>query len=135
MRRPDGVRTLTGVTGLARSSGIRRTAALALLLGLAALLVSVTGATRLERADLILDRPPFNIVRMAQRPQISAVIDELDHNDAVRVIVHDCRPVARPACGRVQWVNIGNCTPLWVLRDGTQLLQRWTKSGPAENVF
>lgn len=40
-----------------------------------------------ERADLILDRPPFNIVRMPQRPQISAVIDELDHNDAVRVIV------------------------------------------------
>ncbi len=39
------------------------------------------------RADLILDRPPFNIVRMNQRPQISAVIDELDHDDRVRVIV------------------------------------------------
>lgn len=40
-----------------------------------------------ERADLVLDRPPFNIIRMSQRPQISAVIDELDHDDRVRVIV------------------------------------------------
>lgn len=40
-----------------------------------------------ERADLILDRPPLNIVRMPQRPQIAAVIDELDHDDRVRVIV------------------------------------------------
>ncbi len=40
-----------------------------------------------QRADIILDRPPFNIIRMPQRPQISAVIDELDHDDRVRVIV------------------------------------------------
>jgi len=40
-----------------------------------------------KRANIILDRPPFNIVRMAQRPQIAAVIDELDHDDRVRVIV------------------------------------------------
>ena len=40
-----------------------------------------------ERADLILDRPPLNIIRMPQRPQIAAVIDELDHDDRVRVIV------------------------------------------------
>lgn len=39
------------------------------------------------RADIVLDRPPFNIVRMPQRPQIAAVIDELDHDDRVRVIV------------------------------------------------
>lgn len=38
-------------------------------------------------ADLVLDRPPFNIIRMAQRPQLAAVIDELDHDDRVRVIV------------------------------------------------
>jgi 2-oxoglutaroyl-CoA hydrolase len=40
-----------------------------------------------QRADIILDRPPFNIIRRPQRPQISAVIDELDHDDRVRVIV------------------------------------------------
>ncbi|MGZ0186888.1 MAG: enoyl-CoA hydratase/isomerase family protein [Alphaproteobacteria bacterium] len=40
-----------------------------------------------KRADLILDRAPFNIVRMPQRPQMAAVIDELDHDDRVRVIV------------------------------------------------
>lgn len=40
-----------------------------------------------QRGDLILDRPPFNIVRMPQRPQIAAVIDELDHDDRVRVVV------------------------------------------------
>lgn len=40
-----------------------------------------------ERADLVLDRPPFNIVRMPQRPQIAAVIDELDQDERVRVIV------------------------------------------------
>ncbi len=40
-----------------------------------------------ERADIVLDRPPFNIVRMPQRPQIAAVIDELDHDERVRIIV------------------------------------------------
>lgn len=39
------------------------------------------------RADLVLDRAPLNIIRMPQRPQIAAVIDELDHDDRVRVIV------------------------------------------------
>lgn len=40
-----------------------------------------------SRADIVLDRPPFNIVRMAQRPQLSAVFDELDQDSRVRVIV------------------------------------------------
>ena len=40
-----------------------------------------------ERADLILHRPPLNIIRMPQRPQIAAVIDELDQDHRVRVIV------------------------------------------------
>lgn len=40
-----------------------------------------------ERADIVLDRAPFNIIRMPQRPQMAAVIDELDHDDRVRVIV------------------------------------------------
>lgn len=42
---------------------------------------------RSERADIVLDRPPFNIVRMPQRPQLAAVIDELDKDARVRVIV------------------------------------------------
>ena len=40
-----------------------------------------------QRADIILNRPPFNIVSMRQRDQLSLVFDELDNNDAVRVIV------------------------------------------------
>ncbi|MEM9168085.1 MAG: enoyl-CoA hydratase/isomerase family protein [Pseudomonadota bacterium] len=40
-----------------------------------------------KRADIIFDRPPYNIVSMAQREQLSLVFDELDHDDAVRVIV------------------------------------------------
>ncbi len=40
-----------------------------------------------ERADIILDRPPLNIIRMAQRDQLAAVFNELDHDQRVRVIV------------------------------------------------
>lgn len=40
-----------------------------------------------QRADIVFDRPPYNIVTMRQRDQLSLVFDELDHNEAVRVIV------------------------------------------------
>lgn len=40
-----------------------------------------------ERADIILDRPPFNIVSMRQRDQLRLVIEALDENERVRVIV------------------------------------------------
>jgi len=40
-----------------------------------------------ERADIILDRPPFNIVSMMQREQLRLVFDALDQDDRVRVIV------------------------------------------------
>jgi 2-oxoglutaroyl-CoA hydrolase len=40
-----------------------------------------------ERADIVLDRPPLNIVSMPQRDQLSLVFDELDHDERVRVIV------------------------------------------------
>lgn len=40
-----------------------------------------------ERADIILDRPPFNIVSMLQREQLRLVFEALEHNDRVRVIV------------------------------------------------
>ena len=40
-----------------------------------------------ERADIILDRPPLNVVSMQEREQLAAVFGELDRNDAVRVIV------------------------------------------------
>jgi 2-oxoglutaroyl-CoA hydrolase len=39
------------------------------------------------RADVILDRPPFNIVSMPQRDQLRLVFEYLDLDDAVRVIV------------------------------------------------
>src|SRR6476646_139930 len=40
-----------------------------------------------ERADVILDRPPFNIVSMRQRDQLRLVFEALDEDAGVRVIV------------------------------------------------
>ncbi|MBT3533965.1 MAG: enoyl-CoA hydratase/isomerase family protein [Rhodospirillaceae bacterium] len=40
-----------------------------------------------ERADIILDRPPLNVIEMRQRDQLRLVFEELDADDRVRVIV------------------------------------------------
>ena len=40
-----------------------------------------------ERADIILDRPPLNVIEMPQRDQMRLVFEALDHDDRVRVIV------------------------------------------------
>jgi 2-oxoglutaroyl-CoA hydrolase len=40
-----------------------------------------------ERADIILDRPPFNIVSMPQRDQLRVVFEALDEDARIRVIV------------------------------------------------
>ena len=40
-----------------------------------------------ERADIILDRPPLNVIEMGQRDQLRMVFEELDADDRVRVIV------------------------------------------------
>jgi 2-oxoglutaroyl-CoA hydrolase len=40
-----------------------------------------------ERADVILDRPPFNIVEMPERDQLRLVFETLDDHPRVRVIV------------------------------------------------
>ena len=40
-----------------------------------------------QRADVILDRPPFNIIHMPQRDQMRLVFEALDENESVRVIV------------------------------------------------
>ena len=40
-----------------------------------------------ERADIVLQRPPFNIIAMGQRDQLRLVFESLDENPAVRVIV------------------------------------------------
>jgi 2-furoate---CoA ligase len=40
-----------------------------------------------ERADIILDRPPLNIVSMPQRDQLRLVFEALDQDDCVRIIV------------------------------------------------
>jgi 2-oxoglutaroyl-CoA hydrolase len=40
-----------------------------------------------ERADIILDRPPFNIISMPQRDQLRLTFEALDEDAAVRVIV------------------------------------------------
>src|SRR6202000_966384 len=40
-----------------------------------------------ERADIILNRPPFNVVSMPQRDQLRLVFEALDQDNRVRVIV------------------------------------------------
>ena len=40
-----------------------------------------------ERADVVLDRPPFNIISMPQRDQLRLVFEALDEDPKVRVIV------------------------------------------------
>jgi 2-oxoglutaroyl-CoA hydrolase len=40
-----------------------------------------------ERADIILDRPPFNIVSMPQRDQLRLVFEALDEDARVRIVV------------------------------------------------
>lgn len=40
-----------------------------------------------ERADIILDRGPFNIISMLQREQLRTVFEALDRHSGVRVIV------------------------------------------------
>ena len=40
-----------------------------------------------ERADIILDRPPFNLIVMPQRDQLRLVFEALDADPSVRVIV------------------------------------------------
>lgn len=40
-----------------------------------------------QRADIVLDRPPFNIVSMVQREQLRLVFEALDDDERVRVIV------------------------------------------------
>lgn len=40
-----------------------------------------------ERADIVLDRPPLNIISMRQREQLASVLPELDAHPGVRVIV------------------------------------------------
>ena len=40
-----------------------------------------------ERADIILDRPPLNVIEMPQREQLRLVFESLDEDPQVRVIV------------------------------------------------
>ncbi len=40
-----------------------------------------------ERADVILDRPPLNVISMPQRDQLRLVFEALDENGTVRIIV------------------------------------------------
>jgi 2-oxoglutaroyl-CoA hydrolase len=40
-----------------------------------------------ERADVILDRPPLNVISMPQRDQLRLIFEQLDDNPQVRIIV------------------------------------------------
>ncbi|HWD57393.1 MAG TPA: enoyl-CoA hydratase-related protein [Stellaceae bacterium] len=44
-------------------------------------------AAERERADVVLDRPPLNVIVMAQRDQLRAAFEALDADPRVRVIV------------------------------------------------
>ena len=48
---------------------------------------SVSVDVERERADIVLDRPPLNVISMPQRDQLRAVFEALDAHDGVRVIV------------------------------------------------
>ena len=48
---------------------------------------SVEIDTAQERADIVLHRPPFNIIAMPQRDQLRLVFEALDEDASVRVIV------------------------------------------------
>ena len=48
---------------------------------------SVHVDARRERADIVLSRPPFNVISMGQREQLRIVFEALDTDDRVRVIV------------------------------------------------
>jgi 2-oxoglutaroyl-CoA hydrolase len=47
--------------------------------------VAIDGAR--ERADIVLDRPPLNVIEMDERDQLRLVFDALDEDARVRVIV------------------------------------------------
>jgi len=40
-----------------------------------------------ERADIVLDRPPLNVIEMGQRDQLRLVFESLDDNSRIRIIV------------------------------------------------
>jgi len=40
-----------------------------------------------ERADVVLDRPPLNVIEMGQRDELRTVFEALDEDERVRVIV------------------------------------------------
>lgn len=40
-----------------------------------------------QRADIVLDRPPYNVISMLQREQLRLVFEALDANENVRIIV------------------------------------------------
>ena len=51
-------------------------------------MVSVSRSTPArERADIVLARPPMNIISMPQRDDLRRVFEALDEDDRVRVIV------------------------------------------------
>src|ERR1043165_6277161 len=43
--------------------------------------------TEHERADVVLDRPPLNVISMPQRDQLRIAFEALDAHELVRVIV------------------------------------------------
>jgi len=41
----------------------------------------------IDRADIILNRPPLNVISMPQRDQLRLVFEALDEDERVRIIV------------------------------------------------
>jgi 2-oxoglutaroyl-CoA hydrolase len=83
----DSIRMDQTLTGLARESYMSAAATFAdpRLATLDGFRVEFDPAR--ERADVILDRPPFNIISMPQRDQLRLVFEAIDEDARIRVIV------------------------------------------------
>ena len=62
----------------------------------------ITLDTSHERADIILQRPPLNVVTMPQREQLREAFEALDRDDRVRVIVFRAEGEHFSAGGNIQ---------------------------------
>lgn len=64
-----------------------------------------------ERADIVLNRPPLNVIEMGQRDELRSVFEALDQLPEIRVIV--LRSVGE------HFSSGGNIRGFWKLRQNT----------------
>ena len=62
------------------------------------------------RGDIILHRPPLNIIKMSQREQMSAAFSSLDQDERIRVIVLRGEGERRMLMVREEWRGREMCS-------------------------